>query len=70
MIRDERIITYPAQEADVNTFVDRIKAHVAQEKRGTDPFFVNEWGKQKMSGNDCKAILDALKTRVGDRRWE
>ena len=42
MIRDERIITYPAQEADANTFVDRIKAYVTQEKRGTDPFIVNE----------------------------
>ena len=56
MIRDQSIITHPAQEAHVNTFADRIKAYVTREKRGTDTFFVNEWGKQKMSGNDCKAI--------------
>ena len=68
MISDEKVLTTPAQEADVDTFADRIKGYVSRQKHaGTDPFFANEWGKQKMSGNECKAILDALKTRVSER---
>ena len=56
MICDERIITYPAQEADVNTFVDCIKAYVTQEKRGTDPFIVNE-----LSGRSKRWVVMTVK---------
>ena len=55
------------QVEDPEAFASRIKLYVGRRKARGDPFFVSQWGKESMSGGECKDILDALKTPISKR---
>lgn len=56
----------PAQENNLSGLASRIKDYVKRRKRAKDPNFV-KWGKQPMTGDECKAVLDALMTIPSER---
>lgn len=56
-----------AQENDIDGLAQRIKWYVARQRAKGDRFFVSQWGKQVMTGNQCKDILDALMTHPSER---
>jgi len=67
MARSSQVELTEEQENDIDGFAGRIRNFVKYRKSRGDRFFVSQWGQQKMSGNDCKAVLDALKTPSSER---
>ncbi len=55
------------QAQNMDGLANRIQQYVTRRKQTGDPNFVNDSGKKDMSGDDCKAILDALKIPTSDR---
>ena len=63
----EKCLLTTEQAQDLDGLASRIQKYVERCKQKEDPNFVNDWGEKDMSGDECKAILDALKIPTNNR---
>jgi len=67
MARMNEISCTPEQLMSATKFLDAVKNWIKNKKRANDFFFLNQWGKCSMSGQDLKEVLDLLMTSPNDR---